>query len=74
MSDMMILGGRRRGRPPAATSKSHLTVYVSNSLQDRLATLALKHGISVSQALERVVEQSLQTPSVRISVQNKSPD
>lgn len=74
MTDMLILGGRRRrGRPPSDAPKSHVTIYMPNELQDRLAQLALKRGVSVSTVVCQVLEEALRRAAAGISVQNKSP-
>lgn len=68
MSEAVFVERRKRGRPPATVKKSHLTVYVPDKYHDRLAQLALKHDVSVSIVMTRVLQKLFDRP---ISEQNK---
>lgn len=64
MSDtqILIVGGRRRGRPRAAVPREHLTARLPPAYIDRLHRLALKHDLSVSEALIKVIDKALGMP------------
>jgi hypothetical protein len=48
----------RRGRPRGTEPGSTLTAYVPASYHDRITQLAIKHDISVSQVVRRVLDQA----------------
>ena len=66
MSDpqMLAVGGRRRGRPKATDAKAHRTFYLPTTYLDRIDKLALKHGVSASEALRAVVDVALRMPGI----------
>jgi hypothetical protein len=57
-----VQGPRRRGRPRAEARKGPLTTWVPLTYHDRLAQLAIKHGVSVSSVLCRVIQNALDKP------------
>lgn len=70
MSDpQMMVVGRRRGRPQSSVPKSHRTLYLPTAYWDRIDQLALKYGVSSSEALTRVVDMAMKVQG--ISEQNK---
>jgi hypothetical protein len=75
MSDepqIMVVGGRQRGRPRADVPRVHLTARLPPAYVDRLHRLALKHDVSVSDALIKVIDTALRMPSrAAISEHNK---
>lgn len=74
MSDqptLMVVGGRRRGRPAAAVPRVHLTARLPPAYVDRLHRLALKHDVSVSDALIKVIDTALSMPRPAISEHKK---
>jgi hypothetical protein len=68
---LLIVGGRRRGRPPSTEPKTHLTVYLPTAYIDRLSQLALKHDVSVSKAFCQAMDLATRMPRTRIPEQNK---
>lgn len=59
MSEHVNEHRRERGRPPAKIAKSSLTAWVPQTHHDRLTQLALKHDISVSKVVCRLLDQAL---------------
>jgi hypothetical protein len=56
---LLVVGGRRRGRPPATVPKERRTFYVPTAYLDRIDRMALKHGLSSNEALCKVVDLAL---------------
>jgi hypothetical protein len=56
---LLVVGGRRRGRPPATVPKERRTFYVPTANLDRIDRMALKHGLSSNEALCKVVDLAL---------------
>lgn len=63
---LMIAGARRRGRPPVAEKRKPVTALVPPAYLDRLDRLALKHGVSVSRVVCRLIQQSLDRTNKKI--------
>jgi len=58
-TDLLILGSRRRGRPPVAEPLKPVTTWVPPAYLERLDRLALKHGVPVSRVICKLIEQAL---------------
>jgi hypothetical protein len=50
---------RPRGRPRTPEPKATLSAWVPTTDHDRIALLALKHDVSVSKIVRRLLEESL---------------
>ncbi len=64
MSESMIAviePTRRRGRPRAKHPKNAMTVWVPTSYHDRIARLAIKHDVSVSKVVCKLLADALKT-------------
>ena len=61
---LLVVGGRRRGRPPASVPKERRTLYAPTAYLDRIDQLALKHGVSYNTVLCRVLQKALDMPAI----------
>jgi hypothetical protein len=62
---MMAVGtSRRRGRPQSSVPKEHRTFYLPTDYLDRIDRLAMRHGVSSSEALRKVVELAMRMPAI----------
>jgi hypothetical protein len=68
---LIIVGGKKRGRPPATVPKERRTFYVPPAYLDRIDRLALKHGLSSNEALCKVVDMALRMPRADFPDSNK---
>lgn len=74
MSDelqLLIVGGRPRGRPRSTQPMERRTFYVPTAYLDRIDRLALKHGVSANKALCAVVDMALRMPRRQFPDSNK---
>lgn len=62
---LLVVGGKRRGRPRATEPKAQRTIYAPTAYLDRLDQLALKHGMSVNKVLCQVLQKALDMPPRR---------
>jgi hypothetical protein len=68
---LLIVGGKKRGRPAADVPRVHLTARLPPAYVDRLHRLALKHDVSVSEALIKVIDTAFSMPRPGITEHNK---
>lgn len=57
------IGVRKRGRPRAKSPLTPVTAWISPRVHDRLARLAIKHDVSVSSVVRRVIVLALKDES-----------
>lgn len=58
---LMIVCPRNRGRPRSPEPGSHLTAWVPQSYHDRISQMAIKHDVSVSKVVCRLLADALNT-------------
>lgn len=60
---LLVIGRRTRGRPRVLEQKTSLTTWVPTAYHDRIAQLALKHDVSVSKVVCKLLAEALNKQS-----------